>query len=578
MNRIVSTPLNMFKFILVYSKKYIHIFVTAFVFSLISSGIYVYSSIIVKNAVEAITLNKDFKLFLTLITLFLLLNVLVRILSIISYYFTNFYRRNLVKDLQISLFQRVLNVNLVDFSQNRISDYVSRITYDVPSISAILPDGLLDILKQVAILAGCLYIIARFDAFSIFFVGIFVILIFGLSLLGSKKVERCNLELRKKLSHTMGALLEPLYNMPIVRAYNMQEKISGVLEKTLNATIKTQISMGLWGTGINNLNLIFSLLMTSSLLIRAGYLYFTARNFSIGMMFALLFLSSLINQSISSVMDGIVNLKAAVPSFNRIREILSIETENIHIGKKSSRYDITIESLSFGYSEDKKILKDITLEVAHGEKVGLVGKSGAGKSTLIKILLGFYRNYSGKVYIGDVELRDMQLKNLREVVTYIPQEDFIFPGTIKENLLVVKPDAKDKEIIEALEIAGLYEYITSLPNGINTEITQAKFLLSGGERQRISIARAFLKKGEIFIFDEALGQVDSITEQKIFEAVKDLAKNKTLIVIAHRISTVAKLDRIFVLDDGKIIAEGPHEFLTRNCDFYKDLCKLQLIS
>jgi len=283
----------MFKFILVYSKKYIHIFVTAFVFSLISSGIYVYSSIIVKNAVEAITLNKDFKLFLTLITLFLLLNVLVRILSIISYYFTNFYRRNLVKDLQISLFQRVLNVNLVDFSQNRISDYVSRITYDVPSISAILPDGLLDILKQAAILAGCLYIIARFDAFSIFFVGIFVILIFGLSLLGSKKVERCNLELRKKLSHTMGALLEPLYNMPIVRAYNMQEKISGVLEKTLNATIKTQISMGLWGTGINNLNLIFSLLMTSSLLIRAGYLYFTARNFSIGMMFALLFLSHL---------------------------------------------------------------------------------------------------------------------------------------------------------------------------------------------------------------------------------------------------------------------------------------------
>ncbi len=567
----------MLQYIGKHSRRYFHIFSIAFLISLVSSIIHVYSSLIIKKAIESLNIDRNFSIFLHFIVIFLLLNLIVRIFSVFSSFLINFYRRNLIKDMQISLFQKILNINLLDYSKRRLGDYVSRITHDIPSISSILPDSLLDIFKHFVILLGATYIIGRFDSMSVVFTAIFVIIMILISFYGGGIVEQFNFTLRRKLSEVMGALLEPLFNLPIVRAYNMQTHLSDMFKKILNGAIKIQIKMGIFRSVINNLNVILALFMTVVLLLRAGYLHVTYNTISVGTMFALLYLSSMITQSISVIVSGLVSIKTARPAFNRIKEILNLKTEDIGKGGEISSSEINIVNLEFGYTDNNMVLKGINMCIKAGSRIGIVGKSGAGKSTLIKILLGFYRNYSGYIYLGDRELKEVSLKKLRDFITYIPQEDFIFPGTIRDNMVLVKPDATDEEIEEALNKAGLYKYISLLPSGIYTEITDAKFLLSGGERQRLSIARAFLKGGEIFIFDEALGQIDAITEKEIFDATMELVKDKTLIVIAHRISTVARLDKIFVLDSGRIIAEGRHETLINESVFYKKLCELQLI-
>ena len=240
--------------------------------------------------------------------------------------------------------------------------------------------------------------------------------------------------------------------------------------------------------------------------------------------------------------------------------------------------DATIDfrHISFQHEEQKeKLFSDFTLTIPAGKSIGLVGISGSGKSTLTKLLLRFDDVKAGAIYIDGQDIRDVTQKSLREAIAYVPQESSLFHRSVLENIAYGKPDATEEEIKKAAKLANAAEFIKKLPEGYQTMVGERGIKLSGGQRQRIAIARAILKDAPILVLDEATSALDSESEALIQEALNNLMKGRTSIVVAHRLSTIAGLDEIVVLDDGKIVEQGNHHALLNKNGEYARLWSRQ---
>jgi ATP-binding cassette subfamily B protein len=232
---------------------------------------------------------------------------------------------------------------------------------------------------------------------------------------------------------------------------------------------------------------------------------------------------------------------------------------------------ISFKNVSFAYNNRASILSNFNLDIKPGERIGLVGHSGAGKSTLTKVILRFAETSGGSVTIDDQDIKKITQNDLRSAISYVPQESILFHRSLAENISYGKPKATMEEIIEVAKKAHAHEFISKLPQGYDTLVGERGIKLSGGERQRIAIARAMLKNAPILILDEATSSLDSVSEKYIQDALNELMKGKTTIVIAHRLSTIQKMDRIIVLDKGKIAEEGTHSELLEKNGIYSDL-------
>ena len=244
---------------------------------------------------------------------------------------------------------------------------------------------------------------------------------------------------------------------------------------------------------------------------------------------------------------------------------------------KTTSVSLELQDLSFAYAErtDKPVLSKLTLHIKAGEKVGIVGHSGAGKSTLIGLLLGMYEPTGGKIIINDVDATEHDPSYLRSMASFVPQDTSLFNRTIKENVCYGRPSASENELTEALKLAKAYDFVTDLPNGVETVIGERGIKLSGGQRQRLAIARAILHDTPLIIMDEATSALDSVSEQAIQKALHELMKKRTSIVIAHRLSTLKHLDRIIVLDNGRVAETGTHEALIKQGGIYAELWERQ---
>ena len=264
------------------------------------------------------------------------------------------------------------------------------------------------------------------------------------------------------------------------------------------------------------------------------------------------------------------NYNAVMVSFmaiERVMEILDIKpaiTDKAHAKKLQSKHnDICFKDVVFEYVEGVPVLKDINLEVKSGTTIALVGNSGGGKTTLVNLLPRFYDVTSGSITINGVDIRDYTLASLRDKIAVVFQDNFLFDGTIRSNILLGKEDATEAEIHRALKMAYLDDFVATLEDGLDTDIGERGTLLSGGQRQRLAIARAFLKNAPIVILDEATSALDNKSEAVVQKAVDNLMQDRTVFVIAHRLSTVQNADKIVVINDGEIIEQGKHEDLLK---------------
>lgn len=266
-------------------------------------------------------------------------------------------------------------------------------------------------------------------------------------------------------------------------------------------------------------------------------------------------------------------------SAQRIFEILDAKPEVVEkinpVRVKELKGEIVLENVTFGYEENRDVLKNISLKVEAGKMLGIVGKSGAGKSTLANIITRLYDAKSGKIFIDGINIRDMAFSDLRKNIAMVSQETYIFKSTIFENIAYANPTADKKTVIQAAIAAGAHDFICKLPDGYDTIVGTGGRSLSGGERQRLSIARAILANPKILILDEATAAVDTETERKIQAALSELIKNRTTLSIAHRLSTLRDADELIVLEDGKIIEQGTHRELINKKGTYFKLFQIQ---
>lgn len=270
-----------------------------------------------------------------------------------------------------------------------------------------------------------------------------------------------------------------------------------------------------------------------------------------------------------SHLETMANVKMVMKEINKVMEIPDLERGKQLKHIKS--YDVEFQNVSFAYDDSKNVLNNISFKANEKELTAIVGNSGGGKSTIAKLIAGFWNIDKGKIFIGDVDLNDMPLKQNMELITYVSQENFLFNKTILENLRVAKEDANMDEIKEACVKASCHDFIMNLPNGYETVVGEGGSSLSGGERQRIVIARSFLKNSPIVLLDEATAYSDPDNEAIIQESIDALIKDKTVIMIAHRLSTIVKANKIIVVDNGNIVEEGSHEKLLELNGRYREM-------
>lgn len=313
----------------------------------------------------------------------------------------------------------------------------------------------------------------------------------------------------------------------------------------------------------------------------AAILYFTAID-SISLADAFFAFSSvfMFSQSVQSLNGFAQHFSETygdlISNFELINKPITIKDKPNALNLKIKKATITYQNISFSYTKEKPIFTDLTLKIPAGQKVGLVGLSGAGKSTLINLLLRSYLPQSGKILINKFDIADITETSLHKNISYVPQDVTLFNRSLYENLKIANPKATQEEIIKAAQMASIHNTITELDDGYDSIVGERGILLSGGERQRIAIARAILQNAPILILDEATSALDSEAEIMVQNALENLMKNKTVIAIAHRLSTLRAMDRIIVLDNGKIIEDGPlHQLLNKKDGLFKQLYSLQ---
>ncbi|MHA2694874.1 ABC transporter ATP-binding protein [Streptococcus agalactiae] len=303
-----------------------------------------------------------------------------------------------------------------------------------------------------------------------------------------------------------------------------------------------------------------------------GILFYLQGSIKLPSLITLIVLSFATVSSIVKIMNYMDDLSRISTITGEIGKILnSRELENKEKNQKVMSHDIILQNVDFSYNQDKKAIDDVSLKIEEGSVSALVGPSGSGKSTIAKLIAGFWNVNNGEIRIGGVETRDMSLERLSSMISYVSQDNFLFDLSVRDNIRTGKKDASDEEVEKIARKSGCHDFIMGLSNGYETIVGEGGGHLSGGERQRISIARAMLKDSPIVILDEATSYIDPENEAVIQQAIGNLVKGKTLLIIAHRLKTITDVDRIFVIKDGKLQNFGSHEELLDKSPLYRQM-------
>ncbi len=541
--------------------------------TLLNSLLDLYIVRLIKTAVDTLKNSLEIQNFFLLLGFILVLKTVSLAGNVFAGYFLGLYRKRMALHNQIEAIRNFLHTRYTSLLKADRGDIARRIISDATAASKFGPDLLTVLLKNLVLLFGSLLIMFQLSPSFLTVTLLFLVIYSSFNLFSTSKVRSEFEEARKSASRATAMILHPIYNLLMIKAYSIETRILRRIEKALSdytyKQLKATVSRGILssiGNFISTLYMIISMVL-AGVLLSSGHITF-------GTVASIFVLTQIVINSLEAVSSFVLNLNQTYPSFKRLYDLKKLEKDRTESGKIPANHKIEFKNVSFSI-DGKSILKNLNLTIDDGEWVGIVGKSGEGKSTLVKLLTGIYTDYTGKITIGGIDIREIGQKTLREIVTYIPQEDYIIEGTIRENLTIIG-DFSDHELWTSLKIAGLDSYVRSI-GGLDVNILNAKLILSGGERQRLSIARAYLKGGKIYIFDEAMSQLDSIRENHLLYTFLNMVGNSTVILIAHRISTVARMDKIFVLDNGSIVEEGTHQDLMEKSQIYKKLCELQLV-
>ena len=488
--------------------------------------------------------------------------------------------QEITKTLQFQVMKSIIKADNQIVNNKHSGKFISHLTFDVGMITNLVSTTILNITKDTLTLIGLLGVMFYQNWRLAFFAIIMIPLAsFAARSLG-KRMGKATTEAADRTGLLTSYLLEVFKNHKIIKIFQKENFEFLRTEKFINnlkdKVIKIQIVLVRASpimevlTGIMIAGLIFysgKLILKNELDINNFFSFLAAMMLAYQPVRSLATLNMGINQ-------GLAAAKRILPIIDMKNEIIETEdSKNIEIIKGEIRFN----KVRFKYNDDERdVLKSIDLTINGGEMTSVVGHSGAGKSTILNLIPRFYDCNSGDILIDDQSIYKSKISSLRSNISLVNQDTTLFDDTIKNNIVYAKLDASDDEIFEAAKLSFCDEFINKLPNKFDTIIGENGIRLSGGEKQRLSIARAMLKKSKIILLDEATSSLDAETESKIQEAIKFLTKNRTTLVIAHRLSTIMSSNKIYVVDDGKIAAEGNHQELLKSSEIYKNFYEKQL--
>ncbi|MGC9214396.1 ABC transporter ATP-binding protein [Athalassotoga sp.] len=480
-----------------------------------------------------------------------------------------------VNDVRNQLFVHLIDQPMKFFDSNISGRLVTRVTNDVQNLNNMFSTMISSIFKDAVLIAGILYVLFLVD-FRLFLITIpifiTVAIITSIFRTYSRKAYRA---VRAKLAAINGFLAEHLSGMVVTVLFNREKEKSDEFSVINNDYYKAAMKQLLIFAFFRPL-IDFLRYVGTALVIWFGVQAIIHGQMEIGTLYAFVSYIGMAFTPINDLAENFSNIQSAMVSIERIRALLKLPQLQRPISdKKISSGKIEVKNLWFGYSQDTMILKDVSFTVENGGKLAIVGHTGAGKSTISSILTGLYPYSKGSVKIGGVEVKDCPIEELRKNVNIVIQEVMLFSGTVFDNIRLFDEKITKEMAIEAIKKLDIEKFIASLPNGIDTEVREGGNNLSMGQRQLISMIRTFVRQPKVVIMDEATSNVDVETESLIQRASERLTEGRTTIVIAHRLSTVRNIERIIVIDDGKIVEEGNHEELMKKDGIYAKLYQLQ---
>jgi len=408
-----------------------------------------------------------------------------------------------------------------------------------------------------------------------------MVLLYGvLVIVFNKPYKKANEQQMEKNAQLTSYLVESLNGIQTVKAFNGEQTVQAETEFKFVRLLKSIFKLASIGNVQEGLKL-FVEAVGGVVILWVGAYSVLNGSMTIGSLVAFNSLLVYFLDPVKNLINLQPNLQTAMVASDRLGEILDLEIEKDEhqqrkIAPKSLKGDIVLKDISFRYGTRQLVLENFTMEIKRGQRIAIVGESGAGKTTIAKLLLNLYQYEAGTITVADYALPDIQLETLREKIAYIPQETFLFSGTIMENLTFGLENPDTEEVINCAKMAQLHDFVNALPLRYETHLDENGSNLSGGQRQRIAIARAMLKKPDILILDEATSNLDAVTEKAIQKTIDSYSEDMTTIIIAHRLSTIRMCDKIFVMDKGKIVECGSHEELMgKSGGYYKGLYSAQ---
>lgn len=550
-------------------------------FKLIEAILELFIPIVMAKIIDTGIYNKDITYIFKMGGLLLLLGAVGLSFALVCQYYASLASQGIGTSLRDSLFKHINSLSHKELDAIGTPTLITRLTNDINLVQSGFAMLIRLGTRSPLIIIGSTIMALSLDFhLSIIFIITIPLIVLVIGTIMKKSIPMYKI-IQKKLDNISLITRENIEGIRVVKAFSKEEseinRFNEANEEFVNKTIGVLKISSL-------LNPLTSIIMNFAivLLLHFGAIRVNSGSLTQGEIIALTNYITQIMLSLVVLSQLIITLTKGYTSFNRVTDILEIDStikENINTKRLPKVYTdpiIEFDNVSFSYDDSKQYaLKDINLIINKNENIGIIGGTGSGKSTLVNLIPRFYDSTKGTVRIKGLNVKELSIKELRNIIGIVPQKAVLFSGTIKENLEWGKENLKEDDIKKALDISMASEFVNSFKNGVDSKVLKNGKNLSGGQKQRLTIARALIKEPEILILDDSLSALDFVTDSKLRKELKEKIHNTTIITISQRASSIKNSDKIVVMDNGEIKGIGTHSYLLENCEIYQEICSSQ---